>query len=117
MYECKILADSNSPDGYHLTTFQITFPRFILAEFNTHRVFSRNSASSRAIPIKKRMARATFRPAAFGANQRGMQAGEELDKQLACKEIWESARESAIEHARRLGKENRRAQAMGQSTH
>ena len=28
-------------------------PRIILAEFNTHRLFSRNSASSRAIPFKK----------------------------------------------------------------
>lgn len=51
-YDAKILADSLSPDGVRLTTFKVTFPRIVLAEFNTHRMFSRNSASSRAIPIK-----------------------------------------------------------------
>ena len=54
-YECKVLADSVSPEGARLTTMEVTFPRIILAEMNTHRVFSRNSASSRAIPIKKRI--------------------------------------------------------------
>ena len=39
MYDASILADSISPIGHRLVTFQITFPRFILAEFNTHRVF------------------------------------------------------------------------------
>ena len=45
-YSAKILADSLNPCGVRLTTFEITFPRIVLAEFNTHRVFSRNSASS-----------------------------------------------------------------------
>jgi len=36
-----------------LITFELIMPRIILAEFNTHRAFSRNSASSRAIPAKK----------------------------------------------------------------
>jgi thymidylate synthase ThyX len=52
-YAAKILADSLSPEGIRLTTFEVTFPRFILAEFNTHRMLSRNSASSRAIPTEK----------------------------------------------------------------
>lgn len=38
-HAAKILADSLSPDGVRLTTFEITFPRIILAEFNTHRMF------------------------------------------------------------------------------
>ena len=44
-FDAKVLADSQSPAGYRLTTLEATFPRFVLAEFNTHRVFSRNSAS------------------------------------------------------------------------
>ena len=49
-YRARVLLDSVSPAGVRLTTLEVTFPRFVLAEFNTHRVFSRNSASSRAIP-------------------------------------------------------------------
>ena len=49
MYKCEILADSLSPQGNRLTTFKITYPRIVHAELMTHRVFSRNAASSRAI--------------------------------------------------------------------
>ncbi len=49
----KIIADSKNEFGNRITTMVITFPRYILAEFNTHRVLSKNSASSRAIPFKK----------------------------------------------------------------
>ena len=51
--EAKIVADSINPQGDRITTYLLTFPRFILAELNTHRVFSKNSASSRAIPFEK----------------------------------------------------------------
>jgi hypothetical protein len=80
-YEAKIIADSISPAGVRLTTLQVTFPRFILAEFNTHRMLSRNSASSRAIPVKKRISQVMsdpFIPEQFGRNQKGMQAHAEL---------------------------------------
>lgn len=53
MIQAKIIADSLSPQGHRITTMQVTFPRMILAELNTHRLFSRNSASSRAIPFEK----------------------------------------------------------------
>ena len=49
----KVICDSISEQGVRLTTFEIEYPRFILAELNTHRQLSRNSSSSRAIPIKK----------------------------------------------------------------
>jgi len=82
MYACKIIADSLcSIENIRLTTFEITFPRMVLAEFNTHRVFSRNSASSRAIPIEKQLAKVLndpFIPIHWGKNQSGMQAMEEL---------------------------------------
>ena len=77
-FEAKVLADSVSPAGQRLTTLEATFPRFILAEFNTHRVFSRNSASSRAIPVAKQLRRLLddpYVPIEFGSNKPGMQAG------------------------------------------
>ena len=80
-YAAKILADSISPAGHRLTTFEVTLPRIVLAELNTHRVFSRNSASSRAIPVKKMLARVLenpFVPATWGKNQKGMQASDEV---------------------------------------
>lgn len=106
-YAAEILADSLSPAGHRLTTFQITFPRFVLAEFNTHRVLSRNSASSRAIPVEKRIQQieaSPFVPEAFAANKRGMQAGEVMDEEAQEKSrtVWLNACENALYHAGRL---------------
>ncbi len=53
MYKCKIICDSLSPQGDRLTTFLVTYPRIIHAQMCRHRMFSRNTASSRAIPFKK----------------------------------------------------------------
>lgn len=77
----KVIADSINPDGDRLTTFEVVFPRWILAEVNTHRALSRNSASSRAIPIEKVIRQVWSDPAepvAWGRNQKGMQAQQEL---------------------------------------
>jgi thymidylate synthase ThyX len=77
MITARIIADSTC-NGHRLTTVDVCLPRFLLAELNTHRMFSRNSASSRAIPVRRRirdvLAR-PFVPEAFGANKAGMQAG------------------------------------------
>jgi len=54
--EAKIIEDSVGPGTRRLTTFQLTYPRFIHAEFMTHRQFSRNASSSRAIPVEKQIA-------------------------------------------------------------
>jgi len=77
----RVIADSVNPAGKRIVTVEGTFNRYILAEFNTHREFSRNSASSRAIPVKKVMGQVWRNPAApihWGANQAGMQARAEL---------------------------------------
>ena len=77
----KIIADSISPDGTRLITFEVEFHRFVLAEVNTHRVFSRNYQSSRAVPVEKMLRQVENNPAmpvSWGKNQAGMQAGEEL---------------------------------------
>jgi thymidylate synthase ThyX len=100
-FDAKVLADSRSPAGHRLTTLETTFPRFILAEFNTHRVFSRNSASSRAIPIAKQLRRVIedpYVPIEFGSNQPGMQAGPALTgvKRDAAEGEWLSARDDAV---------------------
>lgn len=103
-YHAKILADSLSPEGVRLTTMQITFPRFILAEFNTH-AFSRNSASSRAIPVEKRIAAVRFDPfvpLAFSKNQRGMQASEEIGDQDEARNAWLRACDRCCEEAQEL---------------
>jgi hypothetical protein len=81
MYECEILADSIGPTGKRLTTVCVTYPRFVHAELMTHRMFSRNSASSRAIPNEKLRQRVIDDPAMpvfWGKNQAGMAAAEEL---------------------------------------
>lgn len=79
----KIIADSISPEGHRLTTFEVRFHRFVLAEFNTHRVFSRNSASSRARPTGKNLDDVFHNlamPLDFPKEKRGMQGGEPLDE-------------------------------------
>jgi hypothetical protein len=106
-YGCKVICDSISPGDVRLTTFEVTFPRIVLAEFNTHRVFSRNSASSRAIPVEKRIAMVEadpFIPEQFGKNQKGMQAGEVLDETEAhlARLAWRAACADAIHRARQL---------------
>ena len=106
-YECKIILDSVAPNGIRLCTFQITFPRIILAELNTHRAFSRNSASSRAIPVKKMIAKVMddpFIPIYWGKNQKGMQAEQALteDEQVLAEIDWEKARDYAVQSAYNL---------------
>lgn len=102
-FDAKVLADSVSPAGHRLTTLEATFPRFILAEFNTHRVFSRNSASSRAIPVAKQLRRVlddSYVPIEFGSNKPGMQAGPALTGAArdAAEAEWLAARDDAVRH-------------------
>jgi hypothetical protein len=68
-----IIADSISKAGIRFTTYEIQYPRIILAELNTHRMNPKNSASSRAIPAAKMFEQLTGRPVRFGGNQAGMQ--------------------------------------------
>ena len=81
MISAKVISDSVSPSGVRITTIEGMFPRWILAELNTHRVLSRNSASSRAIPVSRIISqvwREPAEPVSWGANQSGMQARNEL---------------------------------------
>lgn len=107
----KIIADSISPDGVRLTTLEVEIHRFILPEFNTHREFSRNSSSSRAIPFSKIVNKIKERiafPYKWGTNQPGMQSGPPLEGNdvLEAEKIWRESFESVLEHAYRLEKLN-----------
>jgi len=108
-YKAEILLDSINPSGNRLTTFVITFPRFVLAEMNTHRLLSRNSASSRALGHKKiesMVKEDPFIPFYWGKNQIGMQAQEEIDilSRIEAEKLWIEARNSMIEYSDKLSK-------------
>ena len=80
MINAKVICDSVSPSGERLTTVEVEFHRFILPELNTHRVFSRNYQSSRAVPVQKMIDQVRDNPAIpvhWGKNQAGMVADEE----------------------------------------
>jgi len=106
-YEARVLLDSVGANGVRLTTLEVTFPRFVLAEFNTHRQLSRNSASSRAIPTAKLLERVEHDPVVpseWGRNKAGMSASELLSKEEADEavRVWLRARDDAVVHAREL---------------
>lgn len=78
----KIVLDSiNQTTGYRLVTIQARYPRFIHAEVMTHRQFSRNARSSRAVPVSKLAAEDIYVPT-FGVNQSGMQSREVAEERL-----------------------------------
>ena len=106
----KVVADSIDSTGKRITTFEIEVMRFVWAEFMTHRLFSRNAASSRAIPVKKMLEQIEKNPAMpihWGANQKGMQADAECDNEV-CGPLfvdnrigaWNDAKNEAISYAK-----------------
>ncbi len=106
MYAAEVIADSTA-HGHRLVSIEVTMPRIVLAESSTHRAWSRNSASSRAIPIQTMIDRVRsggFCPDPFTKNQKGMQAAEVLDEegQKAAREVWVSAANHAIAFVDRL---------------
>ena len=105
MITAKIIEDSISYEGKRITTFQLLYPRFIHAELMTHRVFSRNASSSRAIPVKKMLEMVRSEPAMpihWGANQPGMQASAEIQHVFAAKDLWLLAARNAADVAEEM---------------
>jgi thymidylate synthase ThyX len=81
----KVILDSVNRHNNRLTTMVVTMPKIILAEFNTHRMFSRNTSSSRAMPTKKvrdSVVNNTFIPSSIGANCKGMQSNVDLNEDM-----------------------------------
>lgn len=124
--EATIIADSLSPQSHRLTTFVLKFPRIVLAEFNTHRMISRNSASSRAIPFQKMLKMVQedpFIPIKWMKDHSGMQGNEFFTDELmqtpewkigermipvteAMRHTWLKARDMAIDAAHFMSKYN-----------
>jgi len=106
--DATIIADSINEFGDRITSFVCTFPRIVLAEFNTHRMFSRNSASSRAVPTVKMLEKIKndpFIPIAWQKNHSGMQGTEYFTEQRDIDlntNDWLVARDNAVEQAERL---------------
>lgn len=117
----EIVADSISPQGHRITTMLLTYPRFIHGELMTHRMFSRNSASSRAIPFEKMykmVAEDPFIPIAWQKDHKGMQGTEYFTKEInddydeiyILRQEWIYARDKALDsatylHSRGLSKQ------------
>lgn len=107
MISVKVIEDSISQAGDRITTLQLLYPRFIHSELMTHRVFSRNASSSRAIPVKKMLEMIRNEPAMpihWGVNQPGMQANEELTggHLSVAKQLWREAAENAVDVAEKM---------------
>jgi hypothetical protein len=106
--KAEIVAHSLSPQGDELISILCTFPRIILAEVNTHRMLSKNTSSSRAIPFNKMVEAVQndpFMPVAWQKDHKGMQGSEYIvnDHTISlCKDEWLRARDNAIESATQL---------------
>lgn len=93
----ELLLDTLTPNNTRLTTFRLSIPKVLLAQFNTHRVFSRCASSSRAIPIRTNIANTNLEPVeplTWRENRPGMVAGNELSefKHDLATLIWRSHR-------------------------
>ena len=105
----KIVCDSISQTGIRLTTMELTYHRFIHSELMTHRMFSRNASSSRAIPVEKMLKQVQENPAMpvyWGRNQPGMQAREEVSHIGVVDQLWKYASKEARYWADQLHKQS-----------
>lgn len=100
-FKAEIILDSIAPCGERLVTWILRYPRILLPEVNTHRVFSRNTSSSRAIPVKKlreQVINDPFVPEYWGAQQKGMAAHQQLWgwRRAISRFIWKQLRWPAV---------------------
>jgi len=95
----QIVADSLSPQEIRLTTLSLKYPRWIHSEFMTHRMFSRNASSSRAVPSRRLKALEREYPLWWGTNIPGMQSGARLSEEQAekCREVWQRMADICVE--------------------
>jgi len=104
----KLIKHSKSlVNGKEILTYELEYPRMVHAELMTHRLFSRNAASSRAIPAKKLMdlvKNSCAKPAEWGLNQAGMQAKGIHKYPWLCDMVWTMASRLAIFSAKCLQK-------------
>lgn len=114
----KIIAHSKSSvNGKEIVTFELEYPRFIHGELMTHRLFSRNAASSRAIPVAKVIEAVRSAPACpvhWGKNQPGMQAKEQLSgvNKIDVMGEWQLAAMNAADSAQFMADEGAHKQIV-----
>jgi hypothetical protein len=104
-FRVRVLADSVNPSGVRLSTLECEYPRFIHSELMTHRVFSRNASSSRAVPVRKTLDRVRWHPVTpihFGSEKPGMAAGQQVDDVARAIETWQQASRQAWYYAAAL---------------
>ena len=107
-----IIAHSKSAvDGKEIITYELEYHRYVHSELMTHRTFSRNAASSRAIPVAKMIdlvRTSTATPIHWGKNQAGMQASEEVDGSnlWQAKQVWGNAANLMCNYSETMSKEN-----------
>ena len=123
MPTASVITDSISPQGIRLLTFKLRYPWMIHGELMTHRCFSRNASSNRAIPLARMLEEARddslrAEPVFWGSEQKGMGPGAELDdidfydsvagrgktRKGMAKHEWRSAALWAADRAEALGK-------------
>lgn len=102
-FEAQVIADSVNCGDARITTLAVRLPRFVLSELNTHRVFSRNSSSSRARPVSANIRDVLDNPVVpevFTGNRRGMQGddGDRVDQAFARRQ-WLRNRDHAVASA------------------
>ena len=103
----EVVADSINQQGDRLTSLVLTYPRIIHAEMLTHRMFSRNASSSRAVPIQKMIEAVknnTFCPFEFQKAHKGMQGSEYFTGQdkADCIKLWLESAELALQQAEKM---------------
>ena len=103
----EIVADSINQQGNRLTSLVLTYPRIIHAEMMTHRMFSRNASSSRAVPVQKMIEAVrnnTFCPFEFQKAHKGMQGTEYFTGQDKedCIKLWLESAELALQQAEKM---------------
>lgn len=116
MITAKIIADSVAND-IRITTFELKYPRFIHSQFMTHRMFSRNASSSRAIPVERVISDIKDNcvyPLVWGENVKGMSSkvGLSETEEAMCKDLWTNSSRSAMYYANELSKKSLHKQVV-----
>jgi len=122
-----VLASTNYFD-VPIYTFKLHYHRFIHGELLTHRLFSRNSSSSRAIPVDKMLDYIKNNPAYpihWGKNKTGMQADEECtnilkfgksDISYISDELWLKSCKKSLKYAKSFNKSGYHKQIVNRLT-
>lgn len=101
-----IKASQNAYTGQKIATFELDYPRYIHSEIMTHRMFSRNAQSSRAVPVSKTLEvnQEGVKPIIWGKNKAGMSSVEELTgiELESAKALWDCAAKNAFIYSKRL---------------